>query len=50
MSGIRELFDLNGDGKLDGIEIAFAYSVIFGDGKSPENDTTDMDVDYDEEE
>ena len=46
MSGIRELFDLNGDGKLDGIEIAFAYSVIFGDG----NDTTDMDVDYDEEE
>ena len=38
MSGIRELFDLNGDGKLDGIEMAFAYSVIFGDEDSKEDD------------
>lgn len=50
MSGIWDLFDLNGDGRLDGIEIAFAYSVIFDDGESQENDRTNIDVDYDEEE
>ena len=49
MSGIRELFDLNGDGKLDGIEMAFAYSVIFGEEDS-RNDDAEYDNDSDEEE
>ena len=48
MSSIWDLFDLNGDGKLDGIEMAFAYSVIFGDEDSKEDDA-DYDSDYDEE-
>ena len=30
MNGIRDLFDLNGDGELDGIEMAMAYTVLFG--------------------
>ena len=49
MNGIRELFDLNGDGKLDGIEMAFAYSVIFGDEGSQKDDA-EYDNDSDEEE
>ena len=28
--GIFDLFDLNGDGKLDGIELAMAYTVMCG--------------------
>ena len=50
MSGIRDLFDLNGDGKLDGIEMAFAYSVIFGDEDSQNDSSNNFDSDYDEEE
>lgn len=29
--GILDLFDLNGDGKLDGVEMAMAYTVMFGE-------------------
>ena len=50
MSGIWDLFDLNGDGKLDGIEMAFAYSVIFGDEDSQNDGSDDYDSDYDEDE
>ena len=38
MYGIDDLFDLNGDGKLDGVEMAFAYSVIFGIEEEQEPD------------
>ena len=31
MFGIDDLFDLDGNGKLNGVEMAFAYSVIFED-------------------
>lgn len=50
MSGIRELFDLNGDGKLDGIEMAFAYSVIFSDEDAQNDGSDNFDSEYDEEE
>ena len=36
MSSIDDLFDLDGDGKLNGIEMAFAYSVIFGEDNNTE--------------
>ena len=38
MFGIDDLFDLNSDGKLDSVEMAFAYSVIFGIEKEQEPD------------
>lgn len=35
--GIYDLFDLNRDGKLDGIEMAMAYTVLFGEeAKEPD--------------
>ncbi len=42
MYGIDDLFDLNGDGKLDGVEMAFAYSVIFGSEEDQEPDRFDL--------
>ena len=42
MYGIDDLFDLNGDGKLDGVEMAFAYSVIFGGEEDQEPDRFDL--------
>ena len=31
-------FDLNRDGKLDGLELAIAYTVLFGDEEAKENE------------
>ena len=39
MSSIDDLFDLDGDGKLNGVEMAFAYSVIFGDDNNADEST-----------
>ena len=36
--GIFDLFDLNRDGKLDGLELAVAYTVLFGDEETEENE------------
>ena len=33
---IDDLFDLNGDGELDGLEMAMAYTVLFGSDESRE--------------
>ena len=48
MNGIRDLFDLNGDGKLDGIEMAMAYTVLFGSGEPQETEPNGFDSMYDE--
>ncbi|MBR3202437.1 MAG: hypothetical protein IKF60_02490 [Solobacterium sp.] len=48
MFGIDDLFDLNGDGKLDGVEMAFAYSVIFGSEEEQEPDSWDFDENNDD--
>lgn len=53
MNGIRDLFDLNGDGKMDGIEMAMAYTVLFGSEESQETEPDgfgSMYDEYDEEE
>ena len=53
MNGIRDLFDLNGDGELDGIEMAVAYTVLFGSEESQETEQNGFDSiyeEYDEEE
>ena len=49
MFGIDDLFDLNGDGKLDGVEMAFAYSVIFGSEEEQEPDSLDLGFNSDED-
>lgn len=46
--GIYDLFDLNGDGKLDGIEMAFAYTVMFGDEEAKEPDPWGFDESNDD--
>ena len=48
MNGIRDLFDLNGDGKLDGIEMAMAYTVLFGNDEPQETGPNGFDSMYDE--
>lgn len=48
MSGIRDLFDLNGDGELDGIEMAMAYTVLFGSEEPQETEPYGFDSMYDE--
>ena len=48
--GILDLFDLNRDGKLDGIEMAMAYAVMFGDDETKEPDPWEFDDDNDGEE
>ena len=48
--GINRLFDLNGDGKLDGIETAFAYFVMFGDDEEQGSGALDADGDRDDRE
>lgn len=47
--GIYDLFDLNGDGRLDGIETAMAYTVMFG-GEEKEPDSWGFDESNDWEE
>ena len=37
-------FDLNRDGKLDGLELAIAYTVLFGDEETKENEDNDDDM------
>ena len=48
--GIEKLFDLNGDGKLDGVEMAFAYYVMFGDEEEHGSDDLESDMDQQENE
>lgn len=48
MYGIDDLFDLNGDGKLDGVEMAFAYSVIFSSEEEQESDSWNFDENKDD--
>ena len=48
MSGIRDLFDLNEDGELDGIEMAMAYTVLFGSEEPQETEPYGFDSTYDE--
>ena len=50
LDGTNKLFDLNGDGRLDGIEIALAYCVVFGDDEKQGSDDLDPDSDRDEQE
>lgn len=45
--GIFDLFDLNGDGKTDGIEMAEAYTVLFGDGETEKPDSRESGDSYD---
>lgn len=47
LDGINRLFDLNGDGKMDGTEMALAYYVMFGDDEKG-SDAFDSDSDRDE--
>ena len=47
MNGIRDLFDLNGDGELDGIEMAMAYTVLFGSEEPQETEAYGFDSIYD---
>ena len=47
---INKLFDLNGDGKLDGIELALAYYVMFGDDEEQGSDDLDYEINKDDEE
>ena len=47
---IEKLFDLNGDGKLDGVEMAFAYYVMFGDEEEHGSDDLESDMDQQENE
>ena len=49
MFGIDDLFDLDGNGKLDGVEMAFAYSVVFGSEEEQGNDNFDLDFDRDDD-
>ena len=37
-----DLFDLNGDGELDGVEMAFAHSVIFGSKEAQDLESLDL--------
>jgi hypothetical protein len=48
MNGIRDLFDMNGDGELDGIEMAMAYMVLFGSEELQETEPNSFDSMYDE--
>ena len=48
MFGIDDLFDLNSDGKLDSVEMAFAYSVVFGIEKEQESDHFDFGLNTEE--
>ena len=45
--GIIDLFDLNDDGKLDGIEMAMAYTVMFGE-EEKESDPCGFDESIDD--
>ena len=47
LGGIDDLFDLDGDGKLDGVEIAFAYSVIFESSEELDSDCDSINNDRD---
>ena len=47
---INMLFDLNGDGKLDGIELALAYYVMFGNNEEQGSDDLDYEINKDDEE
>ena len=48
MNGIRDLFDLNGDGKMDGIEMAMAYTVLFGIDEPQKKELDSFDNFHDE--
>ena len=43
--GKYDPFDLNRDGKLDGLELAIAYTVLFGDEEAKENEDNDDNMD-----
>lgn len=47
LDDIYDLFDLDGDGKLDGIEIAMAYTVMFGNGEEQKTDGCENDSSLD---
>lgn len=47
MFGIDDLFDLDGNSKLNGVEMAFAYSVVFGSEEERDSDSFDFDQDDD---
>ena len=49
MFGIDDLFDLDGNGKLDGAEMAFAYSVVFGSEEEQNTDNFGFDFDRDDD-
>ena len=42
--GKYDPFDLNRDGKLDSLELAIAYTVLFGDEEKKENEDNDDDM------
>ena len=46
LDGILDLFDLDGDGELDGIEMAMAYTVMFGNGEERETEGCGIDCNF----
>ena len=49
MFGMDDLFDLDGNSKLDGVEMAFAYSVVFGSEEEQNSDSFDLEFDQDDD-
>ena len=49
MYGIEDLFDLDGDRKLNGVEMAFAYSAIFGTEEEEQPEFDGLNDSFDEE-